>query len=264
MKRLPNYGHHLRKFPHQAAERAEAKAALRQSISEAALPIKTTSPKGSPRQTSVLHSKAAPTECSKTKGSETCDLGPYEPHAQEPAPSKQEATLPPEPWTPEGSPPPSESDAFEGAACHVSPAPLECKKLLAFQTEPRAAPAHLHQPRRLDAQEVQSTIPKRTKPTEKHGNESPEPRRKNDLNSSILVADLHVLPAGQDCKSPPLQAQRTELPCIMADPLRRRSVALGSSHRTSQSPPWRRDRYRTRSRRWGSSHKVQRVGASEP
>ena len=246
----------------QAAERAEAKASLGQSSSEAALPIKTTSPEESPRQPRVLHRKPAPAESSKTLASATCDLSPSEPHAPKREPQKGEESLP-QPWTPEGSPPPSESDAFEGAACHVDPEPLESKKLIASQTEPRAQAAAPHQPRRLEAQQVQSTTPKRTKPTDKHGDHIPAPPSKHDLNTGIHVADLEVPLACPDFSSPPLPPDRTDMPCIMADPLRRRSVALGSSHRTSQSPPWRRDRYRTRSPRWGSSHKVQRVGASE-
>ena len=49
---------------------------------------------------------------------------------------------------------------------------------------------------------------------------------------------------------------------LMSVQYRRRPVALGSSHKTSQPKSWHRDRYRTRSPRWGSFHKVYQVSES--
>ena len=90
----------------QAAQHAEAKASLAHSTSEAALPIKPTSAEESPRQPQLLHRKPAPLESSYILGAATCNLSPDEPHARKRDPEKGQASQP-EPWTPEGSPPPS-------------------------------------------------------------------------------------------------------------------------------------------------------------
>ena len=145
---------------------------------------------------------------------------------------------------------------------------LECrgsvctgKADIASEPEPPPEAPAPHQSHGLGDKPLQSTTHSRTKHTDKRCDDAPAPQAKHDLETAIHVADLEAPLQSPHFSTLALQLPRTDMPCIIADPLRRRSVALGSSHRSSQSPPWHRDRYRTRSPRWGSSHKVQRFGA---
>ena len=225
----------------EAAERAEATASLADMSFEAALPIKSTSRSQSPRQPRSRDGNQAPPETTNMLGAATHHLTRDEPHAQKRDFQEEQASQA-EPWTPEGSPPPSEHDAFHAGACPVHTDPLHSNADVSSQPEPPPAAPAPHQSPGLREQPLQSTTDSRTKHRYEHC-DTPVPQAKHDLHTAIHP--------------------RTDVPCIIADPLRRRSVALGSSHRSSQSPPWHRDRCRTRSPRWGSSHKVQRFGTVE-
>ena len=240
-----------------AAERAEATASRARSSFEAALPIKSTSPDQSPRQPRLRHSNQAPPQSKQMLEVATHDVSADQPHAQKRHFEEEQASQP-EPWTPEGSPPRSETDALHAGACPVHTIPEHSKADVASQPKPPPAAPAPHQSQRLSQQPMQSTRDSASKHTDKHCDNAPVPQATHDLHSAIPLAHRQAWLASPRCCTP-----TTDMLCIIADPLRRRSVALGSSHRSSQSPPWHRDRCRTRSPRWGSSHKVQRFGPVE-
>ena len=252
----------------QAAERAEAKASLRETHSAAALPIKTISPEESPRHTLVLQTKTADSQSTDALKSAACHRSPYEPHAQ-----KRDQS-PPVPWTPEGSPPLSHSEPVDAVPCHLDLDALQWSKVISSQpARPADERPCLEVPLCYEAKELETSTPKSTKPMEAHGAQHASALTGHDDDSGIDASQVELRLASHEFTTQAVPAERpqmpvpparTEMPCILADPLRRRSVALGSSHKTSHSPPWRRDRYRTRSPRWGSSHKVHRLGDGEP
>ena len=148
----------------------------------------------------------------------------------------------------------SESEPLDGGPCHVELHPIQCKNRLSPKTARHGEDTQPHEPLCHEPQEVRSITPERNEPIHEHAD-----------HLAAALPDTHGQPRldAAETSRVALPAGRPEMPSIMADPLRRRSIALGSSHRTSHSPPWRRDRYRTRSPRWGSSHKVNRLPARD-
>ena len=231
----------------EAAERAEAKASLAKGNFEATLPIQTTSPEETPRETRVPLPKRAPSESKECLKAAEWQRSPYEPHAQ-----KREQSLP-RPWTPDGSPPMSESERLDEVPSHVELHPIQCKQRLAPKNGRHAEDMPPHQSPCDELEEVRSSASQENKPLQEDAVHLAAAR-------PPALPDTHGLPRLDliETSRKPKAAESPEMPSLMADPWRRRSIALGSSHRTSHSPPWRRDRYRTRSPRWGSSHKVNR------